>query len=131
MRQETATIMRAFIRGIHKNAARTTTTGESVFLHRNRIAWRDEHRNYCLTLAGWGTTTTRERLNGLCELLIGCRPFNQRKHEQYFDDMEIGESEIIVITPEVIANYRGWDAVKVITGSHILMRDINATKEAA
>jgi hypothetical protein len=123
MRKETATIMRAFIRGEHKNAARTTTTGQSVFLHRNRIAWRDDHDNYHLTLAGWGSPTTRERLNGLCQLLIGVRPFGQHRHEQYFGDMQIDTHDVIVITRQVMERFTGWDAVRVTVGTKIIMDD--------
>ena len=51
-----------------------------------------------MTLAGWPTKTTRDRLNGLCELVIWVRPFSQMKNHQYFRDKEIESDEIITIS---------------------------------
>lgn len=71
MRKETQKIASAFLRGDKAKAARTYTDGESVFLHNNEIAfWNygDVKPKICFTLAGWNTTTTRERVNGVLEL---------------------------------------------------------------
>lgn len=52
-----------------------------MFLHGNRIAWIEGDR-YCLTLAGWGTATTRERLDGLLESIGSPWRFAQHDHDQ-------------------------------------------------
>jgi hypothetical protein len=97
MRRETRKIMTAFLAGTPARADRTHTDGASVYLHRNRIAWREANGDVCMTLAGFGTVTTRERLNGLCDLLMCKRPFHQKKHVQYFDDMEIDTLQVISV----------------------------------
>ena len=84
MRKETSKIMNAFYRGKPARAARTHTDGQTVWLHNNRIAWRTDDGDICFTLAGWGTVTTRERINGL--LKICGYPYwgiSQRNHEQW------------------------------------------------
>ena len=57
-----------------------------LYLHNNIIALKqhDAPDGVLLTLAGWGTPTTRERLNGLMRELGHPRVyFTQRKGEQY------------------------------------------------
>jgi hypothetical protein len=84
MRKETDKIARAFYRRQPASAARTHTDGETVWLHGNRIAWRTEAGDVGFTLAGWGTVTTRERINGILET-FGYRFWgvSQRNHEQW------------------------------------------------
>ena len=97
MRAETRKIMTAFLAGKSAISARSRTDGSNVYLHGNRIAWREPNGDICMTLAGWGTTTTRDRLNGLCELHMGKRPYSQRKGYQFFDDMPISVSQVIAV----------------------------------
>ncbi len=100
MRRETSKIMNAFYRGLPARAARTHTDGQTVWLHNNRIAWRDNADIY-FTLAGWATTTTRERINGLLSTFgWGRWGVSQRNHEQWLVHhaekvTEIGDSEVI------------------------------------
>jgi len=84
MRQETDKIARAFFRRRAANAARTSTNGEIVWLHGNRIAWRTLDGDIGFTLAGWPTVTTRERINGILTT-FGYRYWGvaQRNHDQY------------------------------------------------
>ena len=64
-----------------------------LYLHNNIIALKkhDAPDGVLLTLAGWGTPTTRERLNGLLSELghpgVG---FSQRKGEQYLRTTSAG-----------------------------------------
>jgi len=94
MRQETQKIARAFYIGRAASAARTTTDGNTVWLHGNKIAWRTDyyvdyndnyrHRDIGFTLAGWPTVTTRERINGILEKFgYGYWGVAQRKGDQY------------------------------------------------
>tara|TARA_R100000951_G_scaffold11052_1_gene9217 strand:- start:233 stop:598 length:366 start_codon:yes stop_codon:yes gene_type:complete len=106
MRKETYKIAHAFLTGRPAKAARTHTDGQTVWLHNNRIAWRNKDHDVCFTLAGWPTVTTRERLNGLLNVFGQSRwGVTQRKHEQYLtfydhlsgvEHMEpIGDNEVI------------------------------------
>ena len=90
MRKETHKIASAFIARKPARAARTTTNGTVLRLHGNDIAWhlpQDTEtglNDIAFTLAGWGSVTTRERLNGLLDLLgfpfVG---ISQRKGRQW------------------------------------------------
>ena len=44
------------------------TDGNQVFLHGNRIAWKLNNKKVAITLAGWPTPTTRERLNAIMDV---------------------------------------------------------------
>lgn len=84
MRQETSTIARAFYRGKKASQARTSTDGNTVWLHGNKIAWRTEARDIGFTLAGWPTVTTRDRINGILKTFgYGLWGVAQRDHDQY------------------------------------------------
>lgn len=104
MRKETKDVMSAFLEGKSCSRHRTRTDGRGVYLHGNLIAWREDNGGVSMCLAGWGSVTTRERLNGLCELLTGKRPWHQKAHEQMFDGREVGTREVITFhTLEVTA----------------------------
>lgn len=83
----------------------------AVYLHGNLIAvfsWKYHglgillRPSYTLelvrcTLAGWGTVTTRSRLNAICRGLgMACR-FGQRKGQQIFDDQTITEDQWVTL----------------------------------
>ena len=97
MRKETKKIAAAFLAGKPAAAARTKTDGTTLWLHGHAIAWHEAGGVIALTLAGWGSVTTRDRLNGLCQLAIGKRPFGQRDFVQHFDGQPISPREIIQI----------------------------------
>lgn len=94
MRKETHKIVTAFIEGRVAKTTRTRTDGEAIYLHDNRIAWREGNHIYA-TMCGWGSVTTRERLNGLCRALGLPRGFYQAKHTQYYGEHEISTREVI------------------------------------
>lgn len=104
MRKETNKIAEAFKNGTPLREARTTTDGQRVLLHGHLIAERIEGGRYMLTLAGWGTSTTRERLNGISTALRLGFSFYQRNKEQYVsngvEDFPISAHDRIVIDPE-------------------------------
>ena len=84
MRQETSTIARAFYRGKKASQARTSTDGNTVWLHGNKIAWRTEAGDIGFTLAGGPTVTTRDRINGILKTFgYGLWGVAQRDHDQY------------------------------------------------
>ena len=98
MKKETQTICQALLDEKPKSAARTSTDGESLFLHGNKIATLERYpyggiKKVTMTLAGWGTVTTRERLNGLIQSIAwranGAYTragFSQKKGKQYYTD---------------------------------------------
>ena len=94
MRHETRRIVQAFMARTPRNEKRTTTDGTSLFLHGNKIAWWEDDRSLRVTMAGWGTVTTRERLNGVMEFFNNTRPFHQKAGEQYMDDREIDPHDV-------------------------------------
>jgi hypothetical protein len=104
MRRETQKIMNAFYRGIPARAARTHTDGQTVWLHNNTIAWRSNDNDISFCLAGWPTTTTRERINGLLTTFgWGRWGVSQRNHEQWLVHnaekvTEIGDYEVISLS---------------------------------
>jgi len=64
MRVVTKTIKAAFENGVSKTVQNTCTNGKSVFLHGNEIIKR-ENGKVMVSLCGWNTPTTRERINGI------------------------------------------------------------------
>lgn len=96
MRKVTEQIAVAFLNGESKTVSNTSTDGKSVWLHGNLIAERGDGE-LSLTLAGWGTPTTRERLNGILHTFGYNSGFHQKNHIQYFDDIEIDESDWITV----------------------------------
>ena len=104
MRRETQKIMNAFYRGLPARAARTHTDGQTVWLHNNTIAWRSNDNDISFCLAGWPTTTTRERINGLLTTFgWGRWGVSQRNHEQWLVHhaekvTEIGDYEVISLS---------------------------------
>lgn len=57
-------IAQAFENGKTLTLSNTKTDGTSIFLFNNEIATREDNETF-ISLAGWNTKTTRERLNAL------------------------------------------------------------------
>lgn len=87
MRKISNDIVTAFLAGNNRTISNSSTNGKSLFLHGNEIA-RVTDSGIEITLAGWPTPTTRERLNAICEKL-GVGKISQRKGKQYRDGQEI------------------------------------------
>lgn len=64
-RKVTSEVVSAFLASRTRTVANTRTDGSTLYLHGNAIAQRREDGVVWVTLAGWDTPTTRERLNGL------------------------------------------------------------------
>ena len=69
MRKVTEQTCAAFLDRERKISGNTTSTGDDLLLHGNCIAWHHDTHTVKLRMCGWGSVTTRERLNGLLELL--------------------------------------------------------------
>ena len=82
MRKVTSTIIQAFRNREKKSVGSSRTDGQALYLHGNKIAeFRD--CELWVTLAGWPTITTRERLNGLPDVSV-----QQSKHTQFLNGQE-------------------------------------------
>lgn len=97
MRKESVKIAKAFLSGRPAKAARTHTNGTTMWLHGHAIAWRKADGTIEATLAGWGTVTTRDRLNTLSRLMGKGARFNQARHCQYFDGAEISSHDVVTL----------------------------------
>jgi len=64
MRKITSQIAAAFVAGVAKSNGNTRTDGQTLFLHGHAIARRDRG-SLEISWAGWSTSTTRERINGV------------------------------------------------------------------
>jgi hypothetical protein len=64
MRQITKKIVSAFLDGKSASLGNTYTDGKSLFLHRNKIAYKEDGKLFIST-CGWNTMTTKDRLNGI------------------------------------------------------------------
>ena len=65
MRKVTKTVAVAFKCGHSKKLDNTSTDGQVLRLHGNAIARKTHTGAVEISTAGWNTTTTRERLNGI------------------------------------------------------------------
>ena len=97
MRKITEKVVEAFIAGRKCKVGNTTTDGVVLRLHGNLIAEKRPDGAIVATLAGWPTVTTRERLNGLSELLGLGRLFCQINHGQWCGLKEIGPNETVTL----------------------------------
>ena len=112
MRKETKEIAIAFMGENTLHKARTMTDGICVYLHGNMIVGRSpvDSRVVYYTLAGWPTTTTRERLNGIAEILGHPVRFFQRKGLQWVNVSGI-EYQIESDHQVVYSERTGWHQI--------------------
>lgn len=74
MRKVTQEICSAFEQRRKRTLGNTHTDGDALFLHGNKIAeWRGNDK--WITIAGWQTKTTKERLNGLAGVSLSQKNF--------------------------------------------------------
>ena len=92
MRKVTSDIRQAFQAGQSKKIGNTRTDGESVWLHGNKIV-KTEGGKVFATLAGWNTPTTRERVNGICDL-----SFQQIDFGAFLDGEPVHPSEWVEVS---------------------------------
>ena len=65
MRKVTREITDAFFERRPRKCGNTRTDGTTIWLHGNAIARHANNGDIEITLAGWDTATTRERLHGI------------------------------------------------------------------
>lgn len=81
MRKITKEIVAAFMNHETKRIGNSGTNGTVLFLHDNAIAKWDEEGRLWVTNAGWNSSTTKERLNGLPGVRV-----NVRQGQLYLND---------------------------------------------
>ena len=92
MRKITQQICNAFINRQRLTVGNSHTDGDRLVLHGNTIAIWTKDNDLEVTLAGWPTPTTRERLNAL----PGVTAY-QQKMRQYINGREVGVNEWVRI----------------------------------
>jgi len=76
----------------------TEVVGRELFLHGNKIAWLPPRGDKLyLCMCGWGSVTTRERLNAVMDEFYLNNKFSQRDGEQYYGDTAIDPWRTIVV----------------------------------
>lgn len=97
MHKVTRQVCKAFLDGRSYRNGNSRTDGNSLYLHGHEIAYHCKSGAIKMTLAGRPTVAMRERLNGLCELFNGTRPFCQHKGEQFFDGQPIDSNQWVAM----------------------------------
>lgn len=98
-------IIIAFLNGTAKCVGNTFTDGNAIYLHGNKIIWKEGEAypvQYNITLAGWPTVTTRERINAFLTAIGAKAGVFQSNHYQFFTSIDgntraIESEEIISI----------------------------------
>jgi hypothetical protein len=101
MRKITKQIAKAFITKDKKSIGNTLCTGNEVFLHGHKILWRNKKGELFFNMCGWGTVTTRERINGILQSLGLPIGISQRKGKQFINNRSTEEFTLILDTQTV------------------------------
>lgn len=91
MRKVTKDVVGAFLRKEKRTQGNTHTDGEKLYLHGNMIACHSDE-GIIVSLAGWPTVTTRERLNAIPGVSI-----TQRNGVQYMNGRELAPNELRLV----------------------------------
>lgn len=97
LRKETDKVTSAFVQGKAAKGARSHTDGKNLYLHGNHIGKHGEDGSVHLTMAGWGTKTTRDRLNGVVQHLGGTGGFHQKGGVQHFNGKPVKTDEWVKV----------------------------------
>ena len=88
MRKVTQRIKQAFEQGTSLKVDNTRTDGQTVWLHGNAIVKRDPDGLVRWSLAGWNTSTTRERVNGIANAGVHQVKFEPIHNGQVIDSFD-------------------------------------------
>lgn len=97
MRKVSKTIVEAFLAERPAKLGNTHTDGKVLYLHNNAIAWHGIGGGVTMTLAGWNTVTTRERLNTLCRVAGLNGGWGTRQGQALFNGQPIGDNDHITL----------------------------------
>lgn len=87
---------KAFLEKKPFKSKNTKSTGDELHLHGNKIAYHKEGKIHA-TMAGWPTSTTKERLNSLSRA-VGGEKFYTKGGKHYYGDREIKSDEHVELT---------------------------------
>jgi hypothetical protein len=75
MRKVTREVVGAFLAHKAKSVRNTVSTGNTLYLFGNRIAWHDSMSDNTIIIAtcGWNSVTTRDRLNAIPNVSLSTR----------------------------------------------------------
>ena len=77
----------AFYNNQKFSLSNTYVNNNQMFLHNNKILWKDESGAICFSLCGWDTLTTCARLRA-----AGLK-INHKRGTLYYDDIAISDCE--------------------------------------
>ena len=97
MRKITQQIANALFARQNVTKGNTATMDGEVFLHGNKIA-KIENGALLMSLAGWNTPTTRERLNGIADVFGAKDKFSQKDFEPYLGNRLIRDDDWYHVT---------------------------------
>lgn len=86
---------RSFIHRTPRRENNTVVTVQNnfskMFLHGNQIAWHERDGSTALSMCGWGTLTTRARLNAILEAMQSAWRVFQKRGVQYATNLRTGD----------------------------------------
>ena len=91
MRKRTRETAQAFLNHTRKSSGNCLSTGEDYLLHGHCIAWWNygkEKPEIHFNLRGYPTVTTRDRINGILELLGSQYRVCQRNFDQFLISLD-------------------------------------------
>ena len=91
MRKVTEQTVQAFIKGERLTVGNTSTDGQALYLHGNKIMERKPDGSIWFTFAGWATRTTSERISGLLQAL-GKRGVNLKNYSPHWNGQPLHSS---------------------------------------
>lgn len=77
----------AFYNNQKFSLSNTYVNNNQMFLHNNKILWKDESGAICFSLCGWDTLTTCARLRA-----AGLK-INHKRGQLYYDNISISDCE--------------------------------------
>ncbi len=98
MRKVSKEIAQAFKENKKKSISNTNTDGTSIYLFGNKIVRKISNNKLEISLCGFNTTTTKERLNTVLDRFSYPERISQKKEKLYLGNQEIDSCQKILIT---------------------------------
>lgn len=93
---------RSFVHRTPRRENNTVVTVQNnfskMFLHGNQIAWHERDGSTALSMCGWGTLTTRARLNAILEAMQSAWRIVQRGGMQYAINLRAGDMQEVPVS---------------------------------
>ena len=128
MRNVSRVIAQAFNDRRSKTISNSHTDGEGFFLHGHKIAfWDEDHNGEILSfnMCGWGTVTTRERLNSLFYVL----GFDMSVYQKSFSQMLRFKGQDLEIEDDQQVNFHTDLGVVTFGSGNLSLPKYEATRQ--